>query len=82
MKTKLPRTQRQLDALIEGAYHKGYQARMIHEEENTKKRAEQLKEKRATIRLDALKAATQLASVLGQSIGELTRAMASEADQL
>lgn len=82
MKRKLPRTQKALDAMLQSEYWRG----MNNGHEEAKRAAvsadADMKRKRELARLEALSAATKLASAMGQSIGELARVMQSEANQL
>jgi hypothetical protein len=80
--TKLPTTHRQLQNMLAEKYAIGYREGKLEAEAHNKDELKQLEKKQAYARMEALKAATALASALGQSIGELSRAMCSERGQL
>jgi hypothetical protein len=79
---KLPTKHTQLDQIKRAEYMRGWhdaEASLLAEQKKTNAG---FTRQQLQTRMDALKAATQLASALGQSIGELSRAMCSEGGQL
>ena len=83
MSQRLPRNQKDLEALIKLNYEEGWFAG--HTAGKTAGRAEisqQFVHEQQKARLDALKVVTSFVHEAGQTIGELSRAMASEHGQL
>lgn len=74
MEQKIPRTREAFKLLMERTYNEGYVAGA--------KAAQAKLHNQAEVRKQALEAATKLATVLGQTIESLARAMQSEAGQL
>lgn len=84
MKTRyrLPRTHKELEAALQQEYYRGWNDAKEQAARETKKDEAVFARQQAQVRLEALKAATQLTSVAGQAVGELVRGMCSEAKQL
>lgn len=75
--SRLPRTHKDLEARLEAARERGY--RMGRQDGEAFERS---KAKADSARTEALKQVTHLTSVFGQLIGEVSRAMQSEGNQL
>jgi hypothetical protein len=82
VKTKLPRTHKELSLMLSAEYSRGWSA--ANASTATAKALDQKRSEseRAKIHLEALREATRIISIAGQAAGELVRGMASEKGQL
>lgn len=78
----LSKREQQLDAARTSGYMEGRHASRIEYEAAVKKKAEDYAQQRKALHLETLQAVRDLASAHGQMIGEISRAMQSEKDQL
>ena len=82
MRRRLPKTFKEIDALLLAADCKGYNRGRQDAEYQLKQKGLEIAERQKNLHLDALKAATALASATGQHIESLARIVQSEKGQL